>query len=246
MSNNSNSRKTLRRTYGARELINSNGHAIAVAAAPRRLMFANVAHVRPFNFRNAAVEASHTNGNTNVPLVNGRNARGKAPMIPVGDPRRQSVFAEAMGTNLETLGTTMAANRASRAAGIQKFIERRTKPNNLFHLPVMNVFHASQPAIDRRGLRDRRLMAAQYNLGVSVPELNQLAMEGASNEYIAEEAELLAANYRNQAEYNAEVAQRAAKINADVAQEIEKEIAAANGSKSRRNRRTRKTRRNRK
>lgn len=244
--NRSNPRKTLRRTYGLRELVNGNGQAVVPPKAPRRLMFASTVNVRPFNFRNATVEARHTNSNTRVPLVNGRNARGDSPKIPLGDPRLNPAFKEAIGTNPTSLRASMIANRESLQEGIKKFKQKRATGENMFHLPVMSVFHAAQSPINRFGPKQARIMAAQYNLGHPVPELNQLAMEGAPNEYIAEEAELLAANYRNQADYNAEVAQRAAKINANVAKEIEKEIANAAGPKSRRNRRSRKTRRNRK
>jgi hypothetical protein len=234
----------LKRGVGARELVNVNGLAIAAAAGPRRLMFANATQVRPFNFRNAAAEAATANFNSGAALVNGKTTRGNPPRIGQNDPRKAPAFAEAMGTNVAALGASMAANSASRKANLEAYLAGRATPNSILGLPVKNVMRTTQPYMNRRGAKEMRLMAAQYNLGHAVPELNELAVMGANNAYIAEEADGLTHAYRNQVASNENVARQSAEMNALFAQKIQNK--AAKGSSSRRSRRNRKTRRSRK
>lgn len=236
-------KSTLKRGVGARELVNVNGRAIA-AAAPRRLMFANATQVRPFNFRNSAADFATANFNSGAALVNGKNARGKAPRIEQNDPRKAPAFSEAMGTNVAALEASMAANSASLRANLGAYLEKRATPNSILGLPVKNVMRTTQPYMNRRGAKEMRLMAAQYELGHSVPELNELAVMGANNAYIAEEAEGLTRPYRNIVASNENVARQSAEMNALFAQKIQNK--AAKGSRSRRSRRNRKTRRSRK
>ena len=237
-------KSTLKRGVGARELVNVNGRAIAAAAGPRRLMFANATQVRPFNFRNAAAEAATTNFNSGAALVNGKTTRGNPPRIGQNDPRKAPAFAEAMGTNVAALGASMAANSASLRANLGAYLEERATSNSIIGLPVKNVMRTTQPYMNRRGAKEMRLMAAQYNLGHAVPELNKLAVMGANNAYIAEEADGLTHVYRNQVASNEKVARQSAEMNALFAQKIQNK--AAKESRSRRSRRNRKTRRSRK
>lgn len=247
MSDSPPRKSTLKRGLGARELVNVNGRAIAVAAPPRRLMFANAAQVRPFNFRNSAGKAATANFNSGAALVNGKNARGTPPRIGRNDPRKARAFAEAMGTNVAALEASMAANSASRHANLEAYLAGRATPNSILGLPVKNVMRTGQPYMNRRGAKEMRLMAAQYELGHSVPELNQLAMEGANDEYIAEEAEGLTRPYRNIVASNENVARQSAEINAEFGQRILNDAARGHRARrTRRNRRSRKTRRSRK
>ena len=245
MSGSASPRKTLRRGAAARELVNANGRAI-VASPPRRLMFANVAQLRPFNFTNAAEAVGTANFNRGVALVNGKNARGNPPRIKETDPRKANEFAEAMGTNIAALEESIPANIASRNANLQKYLAGHATPNTILRLPVKNVFRTAQPYMNRRGAKETRLMSAQYELGYAVPELNQLAMEGANNDYIAEEAEGLSRAYQTQIAYNENVARQAAEVNAEFQQSERQKNRAAGRSRRRRSRRNRKSRRSRK
>jgi hypothetical protein len=237
-------KSTLKRGIGSRTLVNVNGRAIVAAALPRRLMFSNVTRVRPFNFRNAAVKAATANSNTDAALVTGKNARGNPPIIEPHDPRKNPAFAEAMGTNIAALKASMAANSASLHSNLAAYLEERATPNSILGLPVKSVMRTGQPNMNRRGAKEMYLMAAQYESGHSVPELNQLAMEGANDEYIAEEVEGLKQPYRNIVASNENVARQSAEINAEFGQRIINN--AAREPRARRSRRNRKTRRNRK
>jgi hypothetical protein len=207
-------------------------------------MFAEAAAVRPFNFRNSVEETRNASLNTAVPLVNGRNSRGHPRIIERTNIRRQPEFAYAMGTNIAALTASMAANRASRDADIRAFREGTITPGRSLHLPVRNVLREPGQQESRRRAKEGRLMAAQYEMGISVPELNQLAAEGASNAYIAEEANLLRRNYNAFAAHNQAQALNAADLNTEYALRIAEQAAARAGRNTRRNRR--KTRRNRK
>lgn len=247
MSDASPRKSTLKRGIGARELVNVNGRAIAAAAGPRRLMFANVTQVRPFNFRNAAAEAATANFNSGAALVNGKTTRGNPPGIGQNDPRKVPAFAESMGTNVAALEASMAANSASRYANLETYLAGRATPNTILTLPVKNVIRRAQSPMNRRFAKEMRLMAAQHELGYAVPELNELAVMGANNAYIAEEAEGLTRPYRNIVASNENVARQAAQVNADFAAHIENEAARApRARRTRRNRRSHKTRRSRK
>ncbi len=234
--------RTLRRGVGARNLLGANGRPA------RRLMFAEAAAVRPFNFRNSVEETRNASYNTVVPLVNGRNSRGHPREIERTNIRRQPEFAEAMGTNIAALTASMAANRASRDADIEAFRQGTIAPGRTLHLPVRNVLREPGQRQSRRRAKEGRLMAAQYEMGISVPELNQLAAEGASNAYIAEEANLLRRNYNAFAAQNQAQALNAADLNTQYAQRIAEQAAeqaaARAGPSTRRSRR--KTRRTRK
>ena len=241
-------KSTLKRGVGARELVNVNGRSIAAGSTePRRLMFANATQVRPFNFRNSAGEAATANFNTGAALVNGKTTRGNPPRIEQNDPRKAPAFAEAMGTNVAALEASMAANSASRYANLEAYLAGRATPNTILTLPVKNVIRRAQPPMNRRGAKEMRLMAAQYNLGHAVPELNELAVMGANNAYIAEEADGLTHAYRNQVASNENVARQSAEMNALFAQKIQNKAAKGSSARrTRRNRRSRKTRRSRK
>jgi hypothetical protein len=104
-------------------------------------MFANVAQVRPFNFTNAAEEAATANFNIGVGLVNGKNARGRPLRIQANDPRKAAEFAEAMGTNIATLEASMAANQASRNAGVTAFKNAHRTMNIFRHVPLETIVH---------------------------------------------------------------------------------------------------------
>ena len=243
--------KRLRRGIGQRHLIHANGSATQsvveyIPDEPKPpLMFANTTRVRPFNFRSRADQASSAMFNRNAALVTGKNARGKPPTIGIYDPRKSPFFAEAMGTNLEKLETTMATNTATRDANLKAYRKGSANPNVIFRLPVKNILRTEEPPMNRVGAKEMRLMAAQYEMGHSVPELNQLSMEGANNAYVAAEAAGLMRPYHNQAAYNQNIAYESAEFNAKIAQKIANQVASGR-ARSRRNRRSRKTRRNRK
>lgn len=214
--------KTLRRSIGSRELVNGNGSAMVPR---RRLMFHNTARIRPFDFRNTAAEVANASANTTAPLMQGKNARGYAPVIRPDDPRANPEFAEALGANQKGLRQSMARNREERFAGINR--------------PTHNSIRASKLNQSRKPVKELMLRATQHEMGYPDRELNQLWFMGANDEYLNEERTLMKKPYYNHVQQNKAAAYRAAQINAaDVSQ-----IAAEASPKTRR---ARKTRRNRK
>ena len=217
--------KTLRRSRGVKELINVNGRPIIQKPT---LMFANTANVRPFNFRNTATEVANWSANTEIQLVEGKNARGYAPVIQPGDPRLAPEFTEMMGTNKEGLRRSMARNKAERSAGVNR--------------PSHNFLRVSKLNKSRRPAKHMFLGATQHEMGYPNQHLNKLWFQGANENYINEERQLMKEPYFNQVQQNRAAAYRTAKINAAHAQHIAMEAAAS----SPKSRRSRKTRRNRK
>jgi hypothetical protein len=236
----SNATRRLHRGIGTRELINANGRAIV---PERRLMFANVAQLRPFNFRNTTVEAGTANFNHSVALVNGKNARGRPPRIGIENERRASKYAAGIGPGTAVLEASEGAARAARRNALKLFREGRATPETMLGLPVINALRNTTFNRVRPRAKEARLMAAQYDMGHPVPELNSLALQGANDEYIAEQALGLMQNYQTLAAHNEQTARNAATVNTDYARRIQEE-AAGGRSWLNRSHRSRKSRRN--
>ncbi len=199
--------KTLRREVGDRRIVNANGRARKPRQTP--LMFSNTINVRPFNFRNEAAQAANANGNVIAPLIDTYNARGKAPIIPRGDPRTNPAFAEEAPANIERLTHSLQTARHNRALGrLQNESTRRLM---------------TYPGLDRSGPRKLMAKAATFKEGRSVPYFNRLIAEGATPNYITAELEAHEEPYRHITAYNEKVAREAAKYNEKVARAIEAE-----------------------
>jgi hypothetical protein len=221
--------KTLHRSRGVKELINVNGRPIIQKPT---LMFANTANVRPFNFRNTATEVANWSANTEIQLVEGKNARGYAPVIQPGDPRLAPEFTEMMGTNKEGLRRSMARNKAERSAGVNR--------------PSHNFLRVSKLNKSRRPAKHMFLGATQHEMGYPNQHLNKLWFQGANAKYLKQEQEKMKRLYLKHGQENVDAAIRAAEIDEFEAQQIAENNYNPSGGKSHRTRRSRKTRRNRK
>lgn len=228
--------RTLRRGVGARNLFGAKGRP------NRRLMFAETAAVRPFNFRNSSMETRNASLNTMVPLVNGRNSRGRPSKISPANIRKRPEFANAMGTNRMALSASMKANRRTRNNDLKQLRDESLAPHRMLHLPVLNALREPGQRNARAVAKEGRHMVAQYEMGVSVPELNRLAAEGANNNYIAEEVKLLRRNYNTIVAHNEQLARNAAELNAQVAKRIAEEAGAREYPSRHKERKTRRNR----
>jgi hypothetical protein len=91
---------------------------------PKGVTFRNNAEETNFNFRNLAAVRGESR---RKPLVNGKNARGKAPPIPKGDPRRSNNADELLSATGRHYTEATARSKASLREGINRTHSMKAK-----------------------------------------------------------------------------------------------------------------------
>jgi hypothetical protein len=228
--------KRMRRGFGQRRLINANGRAIQQqqqvnnSDKPKRsLMFTNKAHVRRFNFRNTANQVGNVSENVDIPLVNGKNARGNPPVYSRNDPRKNPEFAEYLGTDPRELQKSIERSKITQRLGVNR--------------PTINYVRPYENMKRKQNIKTIRRMIAQYNMGYHDPEMYNLIDEyranyihGNNGNNVTDDniVTVFEQPYKKLMKINQQVAYNTAKQNAKMANTI------AKGAASRKTRRNRK------